>query len=91
MFSNVNPGQTGNIGRAIVNGPKYLNVNAALLKNIRFTESIRVQIRAEAFNLLNNVNFVQNTTLPNINSSSFGQITGEYGPRTMQFAARFEF
>ncbi|HQX54896.1 MAG TPA: TonB-dependent receptor [Pyrinomonadaceae bacterium] len=91
VFSNVNPGQTGNIGRAIVNGPKYLNVNAALLKNIRFTESIRVQIRAEAFNLLNNVNFVQNTTLPNINSSSFGQITGEYGPRTMQFAARFEF
>lgn len=90
-FFNVNPGQTGNIGRAIVNGPKYFNINAALLKNIRFTESIRVQLRAEAFNVLNNVNFVQNTTLPNINSTSFGQITGEYGPRTMQFAARFEF
>ncbi|MBP6003409.1 MAG: carboxypeptidase regulatory-like domain-containing protein [Pyrinomonadaceae bacterium] len=90
-FFNVNPGQTGNIGRAIVNGPKYFNINAALLKNIKFTESIRVQLRMEAFNMLNNVNFVQNTTVANINSTSFGQITGAFGPRELQFAARFEF
>jgi len=61
------------------------------LKSIRFTESIRVQLRMEAFNMLNNVNLVQNTQFANINSTSFGQITGEYGPRQVQFAARFEF
>jgi hypothetical protein len=90
-FFNVQPGQTGNMARAIFDGPSYFNINAALLKNIRFSETMRVQLRMEAFNLLNNVNLVQNTTFANINSTSFGQITGEFGPRQIQFAARFEF
>lgn len=91
VFFNVQPGQTGNIGRAVIDGPAYFNVNAALLKNIRFTESMRVQIRAEAFNLLNNTNFVQNTQFANINSTTFGQIQSAFGPREFQFAARFEW
>ncbi len=90
-FFNVNPGQTGNMARTIFDGPSYFNINAAILKNIRFGESLRVQLRMEAFNLLNNVNLVQNTTVANINSTTFGQITGEFGPRQIQFAARFEF
>ena len=98
-FFNVGPGQTGNMGRMIFNGPKFFNINAALLKNIRFTESIRVQLRAEAFNLLNNVNFNLNSAqqLTNIESQSFGQLTSvrtgvtPTGAREMQFAIRFEF
>lgn len=90
-FFNTLPGQTGNMGRTIVNGPKYFNVNAALLKSIRFTETMRLQLRMEAFNVLNNVNFVQNTQFANINATNFGQITGAFGPREMQFAARFEW
>ncbi len=90
-FFNVNPGQTGNIGRALIDGPGYFNINAALLKSIRFGETMRIQLRMEAFNMLNNVNLVQNTQFANINSTSFGQITGEFGPRQIQFAARFEF
>ena len=90
-FFNVEPGQTGNVGRTIVNGPKYFNINAALLKSIRFGETMRLQLRAEAFNLLNNVNFIQNTQFANINSTTFGQITSAFGPREIQFAARFEF
>lgn len=91
VFFNTNPGQTGNIGRTLIDGPGYFNVNMALLKNIRFTETMRLQLRAEAFNVLNNVNFVQNTQFANINSTTFGQITAAFGPREMQFAARFEF
>ncbi|MCW5962383.1 MAG: carboxypeptidase regulatory-like domain-containing protein [Pyrinomonadaceae bacterium] len=90
-FFNVNPGQTGALGRALIDGPRYFNINAALLKNIRFGETMRVQLRAEAFNLLNNVNFIQNTQFANINSTSFGRITSDFGPRQMQFAVRFEF
>ena len=52
---------------------------------------MRVQLRAEAFNLLNNTNFIQNTQFANINSTSFGQITSAFAPREIQFAARFEF
>lgn len=91
VFFNNDPGRTGNMGRTIVNGPRYFNVNAALLKSIRFTEKMRVQLRLETFNLLNNVNFVQNTQLANINSTVFGQITGAFGPREIQWAARFEW
>jgi hypothetical protein len=90
FFSN-QPGQTGNIGRTLVSGPRFLNVNLALLKNIRFTESMRVQLRAEAFNVFNTVNFFNNTQLASITSTTFGQITSTGDPRILQFAARFEF
>jgi len=91
-FFNVAPGQTGNIGRFIVNGPKFFNINAALLKSFRFGESgMRLQLRAETFNLLNNVNFNANAQLANINSTTFGRITSATAARTVQFAARFEW
>ncbi|HVE58700.1 MAG TPA: TonB-dependent receptor [Pyrinomonadaceae bacterium] len=91
-FFNVEPGTTGNIGRFLVNGPKFFNINAALLKSFKFNESgMRLQVRAEAFNLLNNVNFNANAQLANINSTSFGRITSAAASRTIQFAARFEF
>jgi hypothetical protein len=91
VFFNVGPGQTGNLQRTIINGPIFFNVNASLLKNIRFGENIRIQLRAEAFNLLNNVNFFNNTQLANINSATFGQITSAAAARQIQFAIRFEF
>ncbi len=91
VFFNVNPGQTGNVARTLINGPKFFNINMSLLKNIRFTESIRVQLRAEAFNLINHTNFFNNTQFANINSATFGQITSAAAARQLQFAARFEF
>jgi hypothetical protein len=91
VFFNVNPGQTGNVARTLINGPSSFNVNAALLKNINFTESLRIQLRMEAFNLFNKVNFNNNTRFANINSSTFGQITSAAAARQVQFAARFEF
>jgi hypothetical protein len=91
VFFNNAPGQTGNLPRTIINGPRFLNVNAALLKNIKFSESMRLQLRAEAFNLLNNTNFFNNTQVASINSTTFGQITSAGSPRIIQFGARFEF
>lgn len=91
VFFNVEAGQTGNVTRALIDGPGYMNVNLALLKSIRFTETMRVQLRMETFNVFNKVNFVQNTQFANINSTTFGQITSTFDPRQVQFAARFEF
>lgn len=94
-FFNNAPGQTGNIPLTVINGPSYFNVNAALLKNISISERMRVQLRAEAFNVLNNVNFLivsnPNQQVQNINSTTFGQLTNAGSPRIFQFAARFEF
>jgi hypothetical protein len=93
FFSNV-PGQTGNVTRALLDGPKFFNVNMALLKNIRFTETMRVQLRAEAFNVFNNVNFNISAAqqLSSITSTTFGQLTSTANAaRELQFAVRFEF
>lgn len=91
VFFNVEPGQTGNLGRAIINAPSFFNVDATLMKNIKFSESMRLQLRLEAFNLLNNVNFFPGASQQSINSTTFGQITSAGAARQLQLAVRFEF
>ncbi len=96
VFFNVAPGQTGNLERAFINGPFYLNWDASIIKNIRITENTKFQIRVEAFNVLNRANFFasQFGTL-NINCSNFGRISSQFtssgAQRVLQFAGRFEF
>jgi hypothetical protein len=94
VFFNNNPGEVGNLPRTALNLPNYFNVDAALLKNITFGERMRLQIRTEAFNLLNNVNFIlatQGAQVQNINSATFGQFTTAAAARRIQFGLRFEF
>lgn len=95
VFFRVQPGQTGNLQRAFLNGPWYFNWDAGLIKNIKFGERMRVQFRAEAFNVLNNTNFTiaENTATFDVDSTTFGQIPlgNTFSPRIMQFAFRFEF
>lgn len=84
-------GETGNLPRNFLNGLPYINWDAGLSKNIRFGETMRLQLRAEAFNVLNSqVPFFGGQL--NINSDAFGRITGTYNaPRVMQFGVRFDF
>jgi len=91
VFFNVEPGQTGTLGRAIINAPAFFNIDATLMKNIKFTENTRLQLRVEAFNLLNRANFFPGASQQNINSTTFGQITSASAARQLQLAARFEF
>jgi hypothetical protein len=70
----MNPtGTFGNSGRNILRGPSYFNTDFGLLKEFRVNGRIGFQFRAEAFNLLNTVNF----RLPdsNLSSAQFGRIT----------------
>ena len=85
------PGQVGNLPRNFLNGMPYLNWDASLSKNIRFTESMRLQLRMEAFNVLNDQTPFFAADL-NINSDTFGRVTSTYNsPRIIQFGARFDF
>ena len=61
------------------------------MKNIKFNENMRLQLRVEAFNLLNNVNFFPGASQQSIGSTTFGQITSAGAARQLQLAARFEF
>jgi len=92
-FFNAEPGATGSLARGAINGPSYFNIDLSLLKNTQITERVRFQIRAEAFNLLNNVNFHLAQT-QDIGSVNFGRSTSTvtgFGSRVVQFGARLEF
>ena len=86
----------GNLGRNVVIGPGFDNVDFSVLKNIELDEKIRLQFRAEAFDLLNHANFGQPGRV--VGSATFGQIintrfpTGDSGSsRQLQFALKFMF
>jgi hypothetical protein len=73
-------------------------MDLGLTKSIPIGERRRVDLRAEAFNIQNRVNFLTNsTTNPSAvstgqqNGTSFGKILYDAGPRIMQFALKYVF
>ena len=89
VFFNNDPGQTGNVEKYAFNGPIFYNWDANLIKNFSVSETLRFQLRVEAFNLTNSTRF--GTPTFNINSPNFGKITTAGSPRILQFGVRFEF
>ena len=49
--------QFGNLGRNVLRGPGFKNFDIGMFKNFNIRERIRLQYRAEFFNLFNMVNF----------------------------------
>jgi outer membrane receptor protein involved in Fe transport len=84
-------GVLGNVGRNSLYGPGYNNVDFSLIKRIPFGTDGRYKftIRADAFNLFNNVNFAK--PVNTINSTNFGQSIDAYPARRIQFVGRFDF
>ncbi len=80
----------GTSPRGVVTGPKTVRFDLTMSKNIRFGENIRVQLRAEGFNIFNKTNFRGFASL-NVTSAVFGQIGTVRDPRTMQFGAKVNF
>jgi hypothetical protein len=89
LFSMENLGQLGDAKRRFFSGPGLNNWDMALAKDIQFVGSNSLELRFEAFNLLNHAQFQTPTGL--INSSAFGVVTGANDPRVMQVAAKFHF
>jgi hypothetical protein len=78
----------GNVQRNSLEGPGLQDWDFALLKNFAFSETRRLEFRAEAFNVLNHVNF-DNPTITL--GSSFGRILTAEPSRQMQLGLRFIF
>jgi hypothetical protein len=81
----------GNTPRGIVQGPPTHRVDFTMSKNIRFTETSRLQLRAEVFNIFNHTNFRGFQSLNITGGTNFGRINSVRDPRTMQFGAKLEF
>ncbi len=80
----------GNVGRNTVIGPGRKTLDLALQREFAVTETIKLQIRAEAFNALNHTNL----GTPNrfVNTPQFGTITEASTPgREIQFGLRLSF
>jgi hypothetical protein len=71
-------GYVGTVGRDSLTGPGYADWDLSLLKSIQITEAIRVQFRAELFNLLNHTNL----QLPNEVVFSAGPTQGTVANQT---------
>jgi hypothetical protein len=62
------------------------------LKDIRLGGKRTLQLRAEAFNVLNHPQFYGAGAVDgNITSPTFGQIVGAASPRLIQLAAKYQF
>lgn len=79
----------GTAGRGTIEGPRTFRVDFTMVKNIRFNESMRLQLRGEAFNIFNTVNARSINT--NVTSTLFGQVISFRDPRSLQFGVKFYF
>ncbi len=71
-------GTVGNVGRDSLTGPGYADWDLSLLKSTALTERVRVQFRAEFFNILNHTNL----QLPNEVVYSTGPTQGTAANQT---------
>lgn len=83
----------GNEQRNSLSGPAFLNTNASLFKTFPIYERLRFQLRAEAFNVIGNVNLgIPRTNLSVFGNLTSGNITGtQNDPRIFQFAGKLLF
>jgi hypothetical protein len=78
----------GDAKRNSVRGPNFRQFDAALIKQVALRRASKLELRLEAFNLFNRVNYGP----PNGNRSSgaaFGTITTTYEARQLQLGAKF--
>ena len=88
----------GSLGRNVLIGPGFKNVDFSVTKNTKLTEAVRMQFRAEFFDIFNHANFGQPGRVAQVGSSAFGLISGTRFPtgdsgssRQVQFALKFLF
>lgn len=80
----------GNAQRNMVVGPAFFQTDLGLHKDFRlWSEASMLEFRAEAFNVLNKVNY--QAPDGNVSNGTFGSITSAYPARQLQLAAKIIF
>ena len=79
ILKNPPPGTLGNLAQTFFTGPGFFNVDLALNKQFRITERFNAEVRTDWLNASNHPDFSGATIDSNINSSTFGRITGGGG------------
>jgi outer membrane receptor protein involved in Fe transport len=79
----------GTANTSVIHGPGRWQADISVGKMFRMTESVSLQIRADAFNAFNHVNYAN--PVSGITSPDFGKLTSAPGWRTGQMNARLMF
>jgi len=89
-------GTFGDAPRNVLHGPGINNWDFQLYKDTNFTETTRMELRIEFYNVMNHENFWPGGIVNDAQNPLFGQMisdspsTGQ-GPRLIQLAAKFYF
>ncbi|HEY4766901.1 MAG TPA: TonB-dependent receptor [Candidatus Sulfotelmatobacter sp.] len=89
--------QAPGVERNSLNGPGYKDVDLTLAKGFGFPsnkvlgERARLELRLDAYNIFNNLNFNPTSISNNIASANFGQDTAALAGRVVTLGARFSF
>jgi hypothetical protein len=89
-FAYPDAGTYGNEPARGIEGPGFWNIDMALARLLQVNGGRTVELRIEAFNVLNHFNWGDPGT--NLDAATFGRITTQNGnSRIMQFAVKFGF
>ncbi len=88
-FASPTLGTLGNLGRATIQLPTYWQFDASLARVIKVRESQNVELRFEAYNVLNS--FRPGEIDLAFTSAQFGKIRTALDPRIMQFVLKYSF
>jgi hypothetical protein len=92
--------------RVLLTGPMFTKFDISLIKKVRVTERVNVELRAEFLNAFNNINFIvgnpanDTNNITNFSNAAFGQVTEAYrdtsttndpGGRLVQLVLRINF
>ncbi len=81
----------GTFPRNGLRGPGQTNLDLSISKHFIIREGMDLELRGDAFNVLNHTEFQNPDTALTINSSTFGQISTTYDPRILQLALHLRF
>ena len=77
-------------GRNTFVGPGYWAADTSIFRNFSLSDRLRLQFRAEAFNVLNHTNFLLGKNAA-LHDPLFGQASGTAPPRNLQFGLKLIF
>jgi hypothetical protein len=85
-------GTLGSARHRFFSGPGMENMDATLSRSIAIRRGQTLEVRGEAFNLLNHAQFFGSASVEgNISSGSFGTAVSALPPRLIQLALRYRF
>lgn len=87
--ANPNGSSFGDAGRNIIQGPGEVLVDMSLSKTITIKESRALELRLQAANVFNFIDYTAINTV--VNSAQFGQVTAAGSTRRVTLIARFRF